>query len=117
MNDIEVLEWFLRVCNEDLYTEISIRCDGRMRKAIENLLKERQSDKAKIMHYEKLITNGLASKEITKLNEELLAEVQTNYIPKSKIREMLEELKERADEDNLDDFIRIQVLEELLKGE
>ena len=38
MNDIEVLEWFLRICDEDLYTEISIRCDGRMRKAIENLL-------------------------------------------------------------------------------
>lgn len=47
-------------------------------------------------------------------NEYLL---ENESIPKSLIKEKIEELKERADEDNLDDFIRIQVLEELLKGE
>ena len=37
------------------------------------------------------------------------------FIPKSKIREKIEELKERADEDNLDDFIKIDILQELME--
>ena len=44
-----------------------------------------------------------------------IKEVYELFIPKSKIEDKIEELKETADEDNLDDFIRIQVLEEILK--
>lgn len=36
--DIDILERFIKVCDEDLFTEISIKCDGLTRKAIENLL-------------------------------------------------------------------------------
>ena len=38
------------------------------------------------------------------------------YIPKSKIKEKIEELKETADEDNQDDYIKIQVLKELAEA-
>ena len=39
------------------------------------------------------------------------------FIPKSKIKEKIEELKEIADEDNMDEFIKIRVLQELLEEE
>lgn len=42
---------------------------------------------------------------------------ENNYIPKSKIKEKIEELKEIADEDNLDEFIKIGVLKQLLEEE
>lgn len=35
---VNIIEKFINVCNEDLYTEISIKCDGHTRNAIENLL-------------------------------------------------------------------------------
>lgn len=38
--DIEILENFINVCNEDLYVEIGIRCDGPIRKAIEHILSD-----------------------------------------------------------------------------
>ena len=37
--DIKILERFIEVCNEDLYIEISIKCDGLTRNALENLLR------------------------------------------------------------------------------
>lgn len=43
--------------------------------------------------------------------------VDENYISKDKIREKIEKLKEIADEDNMDEFIKISVLQDLLKEE
>lgn len=37
--DIAILERFLRICDEDLVTEINVKCDGLVRRAVENLIK------------------------------------------------------------------------------
>ena len=42
---------------------------------------------------------------------------ETEYIHKSKIKEKIEELKEIADEDNITEFIKIDILQELLESE
>lgn len=41
--------------------------------------------------------------------------LRQEYIPKSKVKEKIEELKEIADEDNQDEYIKIQVLQDLLE--
>lgn len=38
--DIEILENFINACNEDLYAEIVIKCDGLTRNAIEHILSD-----------------------------------------------------------------------------
>lgn len=38
--DIDILERFLKICDEDLFTEISIKTNGLTRNAIEHLIKE-----------------------------------------------------------------------------
>ena len=43
--------------------------------------------------------------------------LENNFIKKSKVKEKIEELKEIADEDNQDEYIKIQVLQELLREE
>lgn len=43
--------------------------------------------------------------------------IDKNYISKSLVKEKIEELKEIADEDNQDEYIKIQVLQELLREE
>lgn len=43
--------------------------------------------------------------------------IDKNYISKSLVKEKIEELKEIADEDNKDEYIKIQVLQELLGEE
>lgn len=43
--------------------------------------------------------------------------LQKDYIPTSLVKEKIEELKEIADEDNKDEYIKIQVLQELLREE
>lgn len=42
---------------------------------------------------------------------------ENNFIPKSKVKKKIEELKEIADEDNQDEYIKIQVLQEVLGKE
>ena len=42
---------------------------------------------------------------------------QFDSIPKSKVKKKIEELKEIADEDNQDEYIKIQVLQEVLGEE
>ena len=42
-------------------------------------------------------------------------QIMKNYISKDKIREKIEELKEIADEDNTDIYIKIDTLEELIE--
>ena len=119
MNDIEVLEELLQGAKDN-----NMYIGNKYFYSLENILKERQSDKERIKDLEEI--NEAHKKENGELREELESvkeiyytqkEIETDYIPKSLIKEKIEELKEIADEDNLDDFIRIQVLEELLKGE
>lgn len=43
--------------------------------------------------------------------------LENNFIKKSKVKEKIEELKEIADEDNKDEYIKIEVLQELLGEE
>ena len=125
MNDIEELEARVTTlkrhiknyeendCLTDVYQQLVKEC-----RAIENLLKERQSDKERIKDLEEKIkwktdnTNKLI--EVTNL--------YLNSIPKSLIKEKIEELnKEYKKLEETSDFIiadtiqpRIQVLEELL---
>lgn len=40
---------------------------------------------------------------------------ENNFIKKSKVKEKIEELKEIADEDNQEEYIKIQVLQNLLE--
>ena len=49
-----------------------------------------------------------------KLEKELY-ESNENYIPVSLVEETIEELKEIADEDNKEEYIKIEVLQELLE--
>lgn len=39
-DDIKIIEKFINICNEDLFTEISIKTDGLTKRAIENLVEE-----------------------------------------------------------------------------
>lgn len=52
--------------------------------------------------------------EIHKVINKVLAD---DYVSKQKVKEKIEELKEIADEDNKDEYIKIQVLQELLREE
>ena len=53
--------------------------------------------------------------DLKQKNEYLPAWVGKKYVSKDKIKAKIEELKETADEDNKDDFIRIEVLQSLLE--
>lgn len=147
MNDIEVLEDYInRYDIQDLDNE-----GIEFKNALENLLKERQSDKERIKDLEEI--NEAHKKENGELREELeekteVAEWKLEHayntgwkaceiisIPKSLIKEKIEELKEqfedygkRWEEAGMDKahpfykyLIRIEaeidILEELLKGE
>lgn len=58
-------------------------------------------------------------KYIVKLTDEeyrrVIEAAQKDCVPKSLIKEKIEELKEIADEDNQDEYIKIQVLQDLLE--
>ena len=99
----------------------------RFNQALGNLIKGyRELEK-------QLDSSRKANELLNKTNNELRLEIRTTYskvvndiiskfnlgdeyIPKSKIKEKIEELKETADEDNQDDYIKIQVLKELAEA-
>lgn len=144
MNDIEVLE--------DLRKELGRYADGKKIKqgqSLENLLKERQSDKERIKELEKeneelleVRVSASANTRIFELEKEnnqlklkiadlykscgeyekaksIMTKELREYIPKSLIKEKIEELKnifDMGEEWYTKEYI-IQVLEELLKGE
>ena len=150
MNDIEILEEIISKFNlieeQNNYNhKVVLAVDYKELKAIENLLKERQSDKERIKDLEEI--NEAHKKENGELREELesvkeiyytqkeMEDVMVRYrklvensIPKSLIKEKIEELKQEDlkiyDTDSEDVRIAkyeqraiLQVLEELLKGE
>ena len=102
---------------------------ARERKAIENLIKAYKEQKECLEVTSKALDNIAYDQiliAIKELEENISKEHTLGYSQgvydcseawKETIKEKIEELKERADEDNLDDFIRIQVLEELLGEE
>ena len=103
MEDIEdIINYFTGV--------IEMHGDNNDKEYWNTVLKERQSDKERIKELEK--ENKKIKSSLTNT-----AVAYADSISKSLIKEKIEKLKETADEDNLDDFIRIQVLEEILKEE
>lgn len=68
-------------------------------------------------------TKNMLKRQLRKtfLDEDLLYDLGTiahkNSIPTSLVKEKIEELKEIADEDNQDEYIKIEVLQELLGEE
>ena len=109
--DIKILEEFIeldrKIRENKVESDYEQFCERRCI-AIENVLRERQLDKEKIKQLEEKLKGR--TDNTNKLIE--VTNLYLNSIPKSLIKEKIEELKETADEDN---FIRIQVLEELLK--
>jgi DNA repair exonuclease SbcCD ATPase subunit len=107
-------------CLTDVYQQLVKEC-----RAIENLLKERQSDKERIKELEKeneslvrqyeyqgaLMVNEYFSKD----------QVFKLFVPKSLIKEKIEEYKAKTDcrycNNSCDSYAVCKVLEELLKGE
>lgn len=57
------------------------------------------------------ITKNITTEEI----ENAIKEANKKYIPVSLVEETIEELKEIADEDNKEEYIKIEVLQELLE--
>lgn len=68
-------------------------------------------------------TKNMLKRQLRKtfLDEDLIYDLVTiaykSSIPTSLVKEKIEELKEIADEDNKDEYIKIQVLQELLGEE
>lgn len=150
MNDIEVLERFRNYNKfykeEDGKLTITIDLDLKteLDKAIENLLKERQSDKERIkdleennqqlekwLNYYKLGNTVEEFEKIfgnTPINdiEEIKKYIFQNYIPKSLIKEKIEELKEEIEQLRIEknvtydsgiyrNRIKLETLQELLE--
>jgi len=114
MNDIEVLERLLKRCNECKLSEcINCEISWNEVQVIENLLKERQSDKERIKDLEEI--NEAHKKENGELRE--IVEKQQSLI-KEKIEELEFAIAFCGNEDRMKRLIlQKEVLEELLKGE
>lgn len=110
--NIEILENFINVCNEDLCTEISVKCDGFTRNAIEYILSDykrvlKENEELKADNYE-------LNNRITDLLEN---------IPVQKVKDKIEELKKKVEEltdeqgywGGSDLLEQIKVLQELLE--
>ena len=117
MNDIEVLEEFIKCDN--IFIQIDKLKTSSINEAIENLLKERQSDKERIKHLEEE-TDLLIGQ-----NEWYKDYYDCESIPKSLIKEKIEEIKEKIEEAELEkdvtlysfiyiNQIKMRALEELL---
>ena len=109
---------FIVVNNDEINAnlkKVEIEALETVLQALEKLQKENK----------KLKTKNRTQKELTELAREVtteqvvstIEEFEKDYISKDKIKEKIEEIKEIADEDNMDEFIKINVLEGLLKGE
>lgn len=97
-NEKQAIKYFynLRATIDESYMlfdeEINVKCGKETIKQISvvlNLIEKQQAEieeeKKKSMHYEKLITNGLASKEIAKIDEEMQTVLRTEIEKKDKI--------------------------------
>ena len=103
---IKIFKWFI-VNDLDLFIEKDTACRTLSRR-IRYLEKENENlyfENVRLRNKQVQVTNIIEPKDIT----------AKNYISEDKIREKIEELKEIADEDNPDAFIKIDVLEELLE--
>jgi hypothetical protein len=97
--DIDILERFLKICDEDLFTEISIKTNGLTRNAIEHLIKS----------YKELEEeNRIFALEGSRVR--LKIHIDKNYIPVSLVEETIEELNKQ--EQKLQDSISDEEREE-----
>lgn len=101
-----VLAYIADLEKENAVKESHIKIVSAYNKELEKRLKEKENIVKK------------SSLEAQKYFDMLMeVEYGRNTIPKQKIRDKIEELKEIADEDNKEEFIKIDVLEELLEEE
>ena len=122
--DIKNLEEIINLCKEEINNNdknITATLDLEDLKSLEKLLtryKEIQlTDKEKevVEAYRNLVKITGATGGWVVCDPK---QMWSNYfIPKSKVKEKIEELKEIADEDNQDEYIKIQVLQDLLGKE
>lgn len=144
MNDIEVLEELLKKKKCDIGYYMVYIFDDREKQAIENLLKERQSDKERIKDLEEINEahkkeNGELRERVKELEKEnenefkrgfftKVAEnkantlkIESQVIPKSLIKEKIKEYKAKTDcrycNNSCNSYAVCKVLEKLLKGE
>lgn len=119
--DINILERFLKICDEDLFTEISIKTSGLTRNAIEHLIRAYKVKEEN--------NNILRQQNITYKNN--IYDLKHNNIPVSLVEEKIEELKNRIEKyreyaeqgietdvewvDNVADRETVKVLQELLE--
>ena len=127
--DIDILEELVNAykdCFVENYNEMIVDVGMRYKdiQAISNLIAENKELKEE--------NEGLKTKLDTLIEKykELKEEKETDYTSvylkgvyderdkwQKKIKEMIEELKETADEDNMEDFVRIEILQYLLRKE
>lgn len=130
MNNIDILEEYIKELNKNKKIAPSAYDTGFGKYwsdfgvAIEALIAENKELKEE--------NEGLKTKLDTLIEKykELKEEKETDYTSvylkgvyderdkwQKKIKEMIEELKETADEDNMEDFVRIEILQYLLRKE
>ena len=136
--NIKILEEFIKYYESEAISRkfrgtLSISVDEYDIDAIEHLLKAYKEKEKHLNFYEK---NDSYKERILELEEEnkewkekwdkdthklqndldlTNADKINNYIPVSLVKEKIEELKEKADEDNKEEYIKIQALQELLE--
>ena len=99
MNNIEILELFIKSIRSDLHDDSEDNQETA--NAIENLIQENKELKEEISKYEKQLD---------------LDYVEENYISKSKVKEKIEELKEKQNNSNKNIYgYGIYFLQELLE--
>ena len=123
MNNIDILEELKEWFNNFDLDSIKHKPEEYIQ-AISNLIAENKELKEE--------NEGLKTKLDTLIEKykELKEEKETDYTSvylkgvyderdkwQKKIKEMIEELKETADEDNMEDFVRIEILQYLLRKE
>ena len=121
--NIEILENFINVCNEDLCTEISVKCDGFTRKAIEHILSDykrvlKENEELKADNYElnnritDLLENIPVQKIKAKIEEIDIAILECEYLDDDD-----EEYKKAVEKDKLCLLNQKRILQELLESE
>ena len=106
MNNIVILEEFIKHYKEvqekykddEIQAEIERSCyfEEVPAKAIENLIQENKELKEKYLLLNQI--NDIEKSQHRKSMKELLKDINNNYIPKSKVKEKIEELEEQAEE-------------------
>ena len=102
MNNIEILEHIAIAYIDDEEFSQYVSPEGRfitnkqLAQALENLIQENKELKEKYLLLNQI--NDIEKSQHRKSMKELLKDINNNYIPKSKVKEKIEELEEQAEE-------------------